>query len=321
MEILYKYTSLFPLEYFNEPTIKIASIEYLNDPFEFNTSENILYSIEKYCEKINLSADEIAKWKDDCIAEINLLIAYNGIVSFSETPRNSLMWAHYANHHSGMCIGYKKDLLEHINTDDITNGDGKYLLPIVTPKKINYDNLRFETDYDFSAPMDEISIEATTNHLFKKSDEWMYEKEHRCIVPFCKAEILQVINENAILNRKFQPTRRRKTRIKQGTSYKTLISYALTNDFIKKSETANKYYINTKDPVQCDLIKSSKDALMLVKIDPDAIHSIYFGCNVELEKIKPYYENLHDKYRIYKFELCKQRFELVPKLVTSDLFT
>jgi hypothetical protein len=36
-------------------------------------------------------------------------IKRRGVFSGSSTPRNILMWSHYANHHQGVCIGYRVD--------------------------------------------------------------------------------------------------------------------------------------------------------------------------------------------------------------------
>lgn len=320
MHIYYKYSDLFPLSYFDEPTIKISQIEHLNDPFEFNTSENILLSIKKYIKDMDGDDNLVSKALDVCKAEINAMIAYNGVVSFSETPRNSLMWAHYANQHHGICIGYNENVIEHITIDNTKKEDRKFLLVINKPKKVNYDNLRFDPEYIFKSDIREISREATTNHLLKKSDEWIYEKEHRCIVPFCSANILQLIRDDAKVDRRFRPTRRQETKLKPGTDYKLVLYYGLSNKLIDKSGDDNKYSIISSDPVQCDLLQSSKYALMLIKIDPSSIQSIHFGCHVSLETIKPYYEKLHKTYKLYKFEISKNRFELEPKLITGDMF-
>ncbi len=112
MKTLYKYSALLPLDYFDNPTIKISATEYLNDPFEYSTSENISLSIENHM-RADGANDKAAKiLSNTCVRAIDMMLAFNGVVSLSETPRNSLMWAHYATQHNGICIGYKNDFLK-----------------------------------------------------------------------------------------------------------------------------------------------------------------------------------------------------------------
>lgn len=316
MKIYYKYTNLFPLEYFDNPTIKLSPPAFLNDPFEFNASENIIQSIHKYLRDRNTPEDKINERSQNHLATINSMLTFNGIVSFSETPRNSLMWAHYANQHNGMCIGFKKNVLEHIEEGGV---DNDFNIIIKTPEKINYDNLRFESDHYFESDYINLSKEATIKHLLKKSDEWIYEKEHRCIIPYVKSDLLLVTNKNATVDHKYTPTKKIST-LKMGTPYRFVINGALSDGDIIKTESEGLYKLNKGkiDSVSCSILQLSKDALHLVNIKPESIHSIYFGCNVSNDIIKPYYNVLHRRYDLYKFELSKKRFELIPKLITED---
>ncbi|PSU85247.1 DUF2971 domain-containing protein [Photobacterium kishitanii] len=83
----------------------------------------------------------------------------------SSTPKNNLMWSHYANSHTGFCIRYKKDILldnQEIYKYGNVNYDGKPLSLIeqlIEPEKIN----------------------AGTEVIFKKSKEWIYEQEFRLV--------------------------------------------------------------------------------------------------------------------------------------------
>ncbi|WP_279467114.1 DUF2971 domain-containing protein [Aeromonas veronii] len=103
MDIFYKYSGLMSIDFFNMPTIKISVPEQLNDPYESRPSENIRKAIE-------YSNDNI--YVDNIESSIRNMIITNGIISLSETQRNSLMWAHYAQHHKGMCIGFEKKLFK-----------------------------------------------------------------------------------------------------------------------------------------------------------------------------------------------------------------
>ncbi|MNC57130.1 hypothetical protein D3C75_1067710 [compost metagenome] len=102
--------------------------------------------------------------------------------------------------------------------------------------------------------------------------------------------------------------------------YQIIIKNSLHEKDILKTKTPNLYKINpeTADSVSCAILQLSKDAFHLVSINKESIHSIYFGCNVSNSVIKKYYDKLQGKYPIYKFELSKKRFELIPTLMTEE---
>ncbi|WOE68511.1 DUF2971 domain-containing protein [Aeromonas allosaccharophila] len=315
MKTLYKYSDLLPLNYFDKPSIKISATEFLNDPFEYSTNENISLSIKNHLKNGGLSdmATILNKTFD---VSIEMMLAFNGIISLSETPRNSLMWAHYAKQHNGICIGYKKDFLKHIEkTED-------FHLVINTPQKVNYDNLRFETDFQYSE-LNTIEIDATTQHLLKKSDEWIYEKEHRCIIPYIKANRLIILSEHpkidhihASLDNGENPN------FKIGADFNNVINGAIRHEYITKTDINNQYIINSNEinSAMLSVLQASKDCLFLIDIDPKSIESIYFGCKVSMDTIKPYFEKLHEKYKLYQFKISKKRFELIPSPLKADMF-
>ena len=87
---LYHFTRKdFGLLILRHKRIKISRINELNDPFEFMG--------------VDLSNDydhqAINSLKEDLSSD-------TGIVSFSENWTNPLLWAHYANSHRGLCLGF-----------------------------------------------------------------------------------------------------------------------------------------------------------------------------------------------------------------------
>ncbi|HDZ8837545.1 TPA: DUF2971 domain-containing protein [Aeromonas veronii] len=316
MNVLYKYSDLLPLSYFDEPTIKISVTEFLNDPFEINASENIYLSMKNHLASMAVDDKAIEDLLDLFSETIKIMLSVNGVISLSETPRNSLMWAHYARQHNGICIGYKRDFLKHIKASDDLQ------IVINDPRKVNYDNLRFETDFHYKDNRN-IDRDSIIQHLLKKSDEWIYEKEHRCIIPYSKANKIIVLNDNPKIDYIQWPAmddRLRNYRV--GVDFKPVIEEAIKRQYISKTETKNKYKINQEiiNPARCSLLQSSKDSLFLIDISPESIESIYFGCKVSNEIIKPYFDSLHKKYKLYRFTLSKKRFELIPELLTADTF-
>lgn len=318
MRTLYKYSDLFPVDYFDKPTIKISATEFLNDPFEYSASEDIFHSIENYLKKESASDENIKRFKKVLKDKaVPMMLAYNGIISLSETPRNSLMWAHYAKQHNGICIGYKSNFLQHIEKSE------EFQIVINKPQKVNYDNLRFERDYNYS-DIYSIETEAVTQHLLKKSDEWIYEKEHRLIIPYAKANTLKILSDTPKVDHIHSVLTYHigDTGYKIGQSFQHTINAALNKGYLTSTDTKNQYIIN-HDKVgstRIFLLQASKDCLFLIDISPDSIESIYFGCKLTKDIIKPYFEKLYGKYKMYHFTLSKDRFELVPELLMPDMF-
>lgn len=69
--------------------LKVARYSELNDPFEL-----LAYDMEN--EKLRNSFKNLIKEAD----------ALKGIISFSLTRKNPVLWAHYADAHKGVCLGF-----------------------------------------------------------------------------------------------------------------------------------------------------------------------------------------------------------------------
>ncbi|PXV53803.1 DUF2971 domain-containing protein [Aeromonas veronii] len=164
MNTLYKYSTKIE-SFFNQPTLKFSVPGFFNDPFE----SSVARSIAEYLDYEMADAVEF---------DMNNELMNVGIVSFSETSRNLLMWAHYADEHYGMCIGFSHDVL---STLDIENENFSHYHTL-SPIKVNYDNLRVDIN-DLKSKDHFVYERSLKRTLTTKSDEWIYEKEHRCIVP------------------------------------------------------------------------------------------------------------------------------------------
>lgn len=322
METLYKYSNLLPLNYFDSPTIKLSIPEHLNDPFEYSTSDNIAIAIKTTLSLLEISTKDKEHHTGVLINAIHRMISVNGIISLSETPRNSLMWAHYAGQHKGMCIGYKKNLVEHISpnnndSEDITKNK---------PLKVNYDNLRFPPEYIFYDLHDADKF-SVIDHLLKKSDEWIYEKEHRCIIPYLSAN--KILIKNKELTRKIiKASNRAPINVNGPSSTLDWINTALLMNVISATDIENTYLINKANgEVTEAMLRSTLQILsnfegisFLIDIDESMVDSVYFGCKVEKDEIKPYYDKLKSKISIFHLEVCNIRFELIPRKVTDEYF-
>lgn len=289
MNIYYKYLSYIDEETFINPTIRLSVPEHLNDPFE-SSACNTLQS--KF--KIKSIFDD----SDIMLAPIKKHVIKNDInkyciVSLSETSRNLLMWSHYANEHRGICIGYYEDFLEpETNTTTKMRGHFK-------PIQVKYDSLRYYSDENEDKLTSEGQIfKALTN----KSNDWIYEKEHRCIVPTYYADIIK-ISKITPIDRTLLMKLYGKDHvgdIKPGKyEYSKLNEYKLAPDY-----SLAKYFT------------VKKDSVLLKKILPSKINRIYFGCRFPLIKINNIISGISNPshplhhVKLFRYEIDDERFEL-----------
>ncbi len=163
-----------------QPTIKLSSVFNLNDPYEFKFNLNVEPLSLKHKElflKSNPDSNTVdfKNWQDDAIENDdnwymeqqlrNHLAQSITLCSFSEENSNSIMWSHYSNDHSGICVEYKPELLEFLEK----------LKGYFAFGKVNY------TDKPPTLNVfDEInSIIKKT--MYNKQSEWKYENELRIV--------------------------------------------------------------------------------------------------------------------------------------------
>ncbi|MGJ8725966.1 MAG: DUF2971 domain-containing protein [Roseibacillus sp.] len=113
-----------------------------------------------------------------------------GVLCLSSDPESYLMWSHYANKHTGFCVGYdSSDSWFDLLTDchQMANKPMPSDLPsrefIGNIRKVRYEKKRY------SFPK-ELSLETTFQQFFWKSNNWSYEKEFRVLLPLKMAETL-----------------------------------------------------------------------------------------------------------------------------------
>lgn len=85
-----------------------------------------------------------------------------GVYSFAGDPRSILMWSHYANEHSGICVQFEiaRDI---------------YTLSGALPVEYNYEYPEVNWVNNFSRSLGKV--------LLRKHDGWAYEKESRIVRP------------------------------------------------------------------------------------------------------------------------------------------
>jgi Protein of unknown function (DUF2971) len=134
----------YALENIKDRRTKISHIQDLNDPFEALSFRLPDKSVR------NRFENERRRFSERY-----------GLLCFSKTWSNALMWSHYADRHRGLCLGF-----------DVSN---KHLV------HVTYDAHRlFDKEGRLKLTIDENTI---LDCLRTKYASWSYEQEVRCIEP------------------------------------------------------------------------------------------------------------------------------------------
>lgn len=291
--------SFLGMDYFDNPTARISMVDELNDPFECNLSNSIKPIIEKYIDghdrvntKTSLSKEKLHDYAEKYI---NAALCGLGVISFSETHRNLLMWAHYANNHSGICIEFESDWSK--SKERLTGTNSK---DIHSLRRVQYDTQRVDFSKYTLNPFDinESLVELCTKQLTLKSDEWLYEKEHRYIMSFLEADYVKE-KPNSVIPQKIAEEMNRR-----------ILECNLKKD-------SNGYITTDCDELEFFYTTMKCNSFMyLIKIPPEKIKSIYLGHRFKdsdkdmlIEKIKYDSHPLHH-ISVYKCSISDSRFEL-----------
>ena len=291
MNILYKYySSSFDIKnHLESPAIKLAHVKSFNDPFETQISD---IHAEKLADMIIQSSNTIDEvTKRNFVHSYKLISSLFGVVSLTETHRNILMWSHYASSHKGICVGYDIDFFDRLEKEKGGIAKNEAIIQY-SPKRVIYDSKRF--DLEQKIELDE-TLESIINAMGKKSDEWIYEKEHRCIVPFTWAD--------KFIAHDWCP----KSKLKR-----------INKEYGQpQGEKANEYYFSYPNrSLDVYSIAQSNDFTVLKEISLESINSIYIGSNFGFKEtcsLKTLIDSNPQKYshiRLYKYEINPNDFAL-----------
>ncbi|MDF7795950.1 DUF2971 domain-containing protein [Pseudomonas syringae] len=284
MKQLFKYMSE-PRDFFEKGFIRLSQPSVLNDPFE-------AAFCRKSLDELASNFDEPTSW-DPEFGElkfsqyIDLRMHHIGVISFTESKENLLMWAHYANEHKGIVAGVAYhpqmgSIFEHLfRADSLINSawgekwskfDGAPT-PVFYRKGLRYRNDKF--DYDYSNILAEGADRVLYEIFLQKSDEWIYEQEHRVILRLEQADRVIVPDISSIENRHIQK------RIRNS-------SYSIVNTDTR-SCTVNLLDIADgaeRTAVAMELAKLSKNpkTIYLMKLSSSSINNCLIGLNSNLTK-------------------------------------
>lgn len=148
----------------------------INPNWEENR-ERFESEVGKYYIKKKQESDRIEK----IFLGIDMLRKNIGILSLSDEPENTIMWAHYAENHQGMCVGI--DPRNSAISQYRPQAKYDHCAPIFHMRKVTYSSR-------FPKIKKENIVESATRVFFTKYVEWKYEREYRLIRPIsdCKLQ-------------------------------------------------------------------------------------------------------------------------------------
>ncbi|MEW6177714.1 MAG: DUF2971 domain-containing protein [Pseudomonadota bacterium] len=146
MRVYHFLKEKYAIEALSKRRLKIARLNSLNDPFEYFHMET-----DNYLARVTLKERK------------NRANREYGLLCFSASYSSPVQWAHYAESHAGICLGFE--------------------VPDTSLIKIHYTEERTPGS-EFKSSLDLKGLEFIKHMLSKKHSHWKYEEEHRMLVRF-----------------------------------------------------------------------------------------------------------------------------------------
>ena len=142
MKLYYYLPTQWALENLKHRRLKISRLDELNDPFELVAANRASKSQREIWNSWRKA--QIEKW---------------GLICFSKTWKNPVMWSHYSDKHKGICLGFE------VSKDLVLN--------------VTYTKNRLNMDLEKLKDQGKLN----QNHMLKvfktKYIDWQYEREAR----------------------------------------------------------------------------------------------------------------------------------------------
>lgn len=283
MKTLYKYVEN-PDFILKDGYIRATQLSALNDPFEANYCEN---GLTKLAVELNYAHGI----ETDLCEYLNSNKNKVGVICLTESKENLLMWSHYANEHKGCVLGFMvksahdeklfnffDNLFTHESYTLFPSPFNGFFEPINYRKQPRYRIDSFDVDYS-NFHEDQLLFEI----FQRKSDEWIYEKEHRSILMLAQADRVIVTDEALASHRNVDHFL---AVAQELNCYKQLDD---RHYFYLESITDNTDRIFMGECLE-DFAKF-RDVLYLFKISNGSLKSITYGCNSKyIEQLTGYRE-------------------------------
>jgi len=302
---LYKYmNSMVGQKFLSEPYLRLTPRSCLNDPFEVTPSEKTKLRLKMLSKLHGYTEEKSEKFS----VELNEFLDLHGVISLSETYDNLLMWSHYAEEHKGIAVEFEVNENEPLST---------FLLGNVPPSSDSFfDRVKYRKSRSFPYEIDKNHIREVGKHYYlTKSDEWIYEKEYRYILPFTAANKVIVDTRNKAGR---EDLKYLGLEYVCGDFVDISKHFELTFDFRKWSQVWKRSHSN--------------GFIFLIRVDDRSISQLYIGANANVDEFRslleepyggsPYiaYVNILDGgYQgVYKMKLNTDRFELDFEIFGSE---
>ncbi|MFC3914625.1 DUF2971 domain-containing protein [Pseudaeromonas sharmana] len=267
MNKIYKYMAWRP-EFFDGFYLRASQRGVLNDPFEFNPA-------------FDLGEQFVALRKDETFnRELNRFssdLKFNdvGVISFTENHNNLLMWSHYADQHKGVVVEFDYRKLEAYFNNRFSMES--------SIARVLYNRERC------SSLLEDVCLK---DFLLTKSDDWLYEKEHRVLAHLIHADKLVV---NAMLYKSlhefYSGDYKRLFTKECACVEKGTVTIRLNAKYIKLLDDCFADGSSTDDCEEKELTESQaviydfyygflKDpsTMLLFKMPEDSVTAVYLGC-------------------------------------------
>ncbi|MFN3709518.1 MAG: DUF2971 domain-containing protein [Alishewanella aestuarii] len=280
MDTLFKYMPLRP-EFFEDPLFRLTQPNKLNDPFDSKPTreairKKIAFLTDTEGEGAGYVSDETIDskhsfWRDELSNKLNEF----GVISLTENVNNLLMWSHYANEHNGIVV-------ELVNDDDVFMFSDRGIKDSRVGSKralrVRYDSKRPGVNIPDNCIYSYYEDEFYRHVALTKSDDWMYEKEHRFLIPANEADVAVLrLNRSKQINldefEKYLHFRK--------------ITFSRGEEHYRFENTGLNQFITNTDMVRLDpQINAYGEVMLFKRAKPQAIKAIYFGCRVPKDIIE-----------------------------------
>ncbi|WP_448246813.1 DUF2971 domain-containing protein [Thalassotalea agariperforans] len=289
----------FRKDFFNNFCLRASQRGVLNDPFELSPAQEFIDKVIKE----GLSDDFFEKAEQ---YSLNGNFNEIGVISFTENYNNLLMWSHYASEHKGIVVEFDYEKLSYYFNYKFSSKN--------TIERVLYNRERY------SPLQSNVSVKEL---LLTKSDDWIYEKEHRILSSLMKADMVSVDTK---LFRKLHEF------------YDDL--YIDLFDVINTNDERTSFKVNSDECIELDnkeLYGSATDdeeemnsshsesvlneiysslavlpsSIFLFELPSECISSIFLGCRVSEEEQNSLSKLIGNKnIPIFKAKLSKTHFSL-----------
>lgn len=284
MKQLFKYLPE-PRNLFDEGFIRLSQSVVLNDPFEASFCTE---SLDELSSHFYYSMAQDPEFGDISFPQYIEMRMHNiGVISLSENKENLLMWAHYANEHKGVVAGisymptfgsifqnlFRADTLINTSWDERYSPFDGIPKPVSYRKGLRYKNDKF--DYDYSNIAAEGADRILYEVFMQKSDEWIYEQEHRVVLRLEQSdrviiENVQHIENDVIRNRVIS------------SSYSSI--NPIDNSCIINLYEIDDAAIRVSVAMQLAKLSPNPKSIYLMRLNPSCINNCLLGLNSAFDK-------------------------------------